>query len=68
MYIAASAFDSRLWVMGIDRQENPAQSGLSETGRNDKYRFVHRSGDGLVFPAFPAMLPLAAVKFERNDD
>src|SRR5688572_19560138 len=42
------------------------QGPLLEIWRNDKYRFVHRSGDGLVIPAFPATLPLAAVKFERN--
>jgi hypothetical protein len=44
------------------------QGPMLEIRRNDKYRFVHRSGDGLVIPAFPATLPLAAVKFERNDD
>src|SRR4051794_17089241 len=29
MYIFASAFDSRLWVIGSDKHENPAQPGLA---------------------------------------
>ncbi|HVQ67156.1 MAG TPA: hypothetical protein VMT08_06615 [Bradyrhizobium sp.] len=44
------------------------QDSLVKIRRNDEYRFIHRSGYGLVVPAFPAMLPLTAVKFERDDD
>src|SRR5437667_202023 len=29
MYICASASDKRLWVIGTDKHENPAQSGLA---------------------------------------
>ena len=32
-YIAASASDRRLWQIGIERQENPAQSGCASIAR-----------------------------------
>ena len=68
------AFAAPAWhkAMSCECSENSTRVGgkliqqgpLLEIRRNDKYRFVHRSGDGLVVPAFPAMLPLAAVKLE----
>jgi len=39
-----------------------------ETGRDDQNNLVRRSLDGLYIPVLPASLPLAAMKFQRDND